>query len=83
MRSEPGIENELGEGAMVAVVVNGPVGEDDVGILGSEELGELRVVSVVDDGLAVDLIGEDCSGVEDLAGFLGFFGADGGAIGIG
>ena len=82
VRSEPSIENELGEGAMVAVVVDGPVGEDDVGVLGGEELGERLVVAVVDDGLAVDLIGEDGAGVEDLADLLGFGGADGGAIGI-
>ena len=79
---EPCVEDELGECAVVAMVVDGPVGEEDVGTLGGEKLSELLVMGVVDDGLAVDLFGEHRRGVEDLAGFLRFGGADGGAIRI-
>ena len=79
---EPGVEGELGEGAVVSMVVDGPVGEEDVGILGGEKLSEVLVMGFVDDGLAVDLFGVNGRGVEDLAGFLRFGGADGGAIRI-
>lgn len=79
---EPGVENKLGEGTVVAMVVDGPVGEEDVGVLGGEKLSELLVMGVVDDGLAIDLFGVNGRGVEDLAGFLRFGGADGGAIRI-
>ncbi len=81
--AEPGVENELGEGAVVTMVIDGPVGEEDVGVLGCEDFEEFFVVGVVDNGAAVDLRGEDWAGMENLAGFLRFGGADGGAIGSG
>ena len=67
---------------MVAVFVDGPVGEDDVGVFGCEEFGEFLIMGVIDNGLSVDLFREDRVGLEDLTGLFGFGGANAGAIGI-
>jgi hypothetical protein len=74
-----GVEREGGDGSMVAVTVDGPLGEDCVGGFDGEQAGEGFVVGLVDDGSAVDLAGEDGAGFQDLAGLLSFGGADGGA----
>jgi len=72
----PGLEGEIGDGAVVWVVVNGPVGEDRVGIFGFENFLEGLVVVVVDNGVSVFLIGVERAGFEDLAGAFGFGDAD-------
>lgn len=38
--SEPGIERQLRDGAMIAVLIDGPLSEDDVGSETGEELVE-------------------------------------------
>ncbi len=48
---------------MVAVTVNGPLGEYRVGVLGVEDASESLIVGVVDDGPAVILTGENGSGL--------------------
>ena len=68
---QPGVVDQHRDGAVVGVVVDRPVGEDDVGLLGLEDLAERLVMGRVDDRLAVDLPGEERPGLEDLAGLLG------------
>ena len=63
---------------MIAVAVDGPVGEDDIGVFGGEQASERFVVCGIDDGAAVVLAGEGGAGLQSLAGLLGFGGADGG-----
>ena len=64
---------------MVAVPVDGPMGEDDVGLFRGEQAREAVIVKRVDDGAAVDLVGEGGVGFQDAAGTPGFSRADGGA----
>jgi len=68
----PGFEGEVGDGAVVGMVVDGPVGEDGVGTFNFEDLLEGLVVIVVDDGVSVLLVGVGGTGFEDLAGAFGF-----------
>jgi len=69
---------------MVAMAIDGPVGEDDVGGFGVEDTGEGVVMSGIDGGAAVVLAGERRPGVEDAASTLGFGGANSGtAVEIG
>ena len=42
---------------MVDVVIDGPVGEDHIGLFGFEDSAERLGVGAVDDGVAVDLAG--------------------------
>ena len=63
---------------MVGVAIDGPLGENGVGRFGGESAGEGVIVGVIDNGAAIDLIGESRAGFEDAAGILSFGGADGG-----
>ena len=74
--AQPGVEDQVGEGAVVAVLIQGPLGKDDIGVLGVEEAAKFIVVGVVDDGTAVVLVGENGARFQDFAGFLSFGGAD-------
>jgi hypothetical protein len=65
---------------VIPVIVDGPMGKDDVGVLGGEELGELLIMGCVDHGLAVDLAREEWMRAQDLTRLLGFRGPDGRAI---
>ena len=56
---------------MVGVVVDRPVGENDVGLLGLDDLAERLVMCRVDDRLAVRLTGVKGPRLQDLAGLLG------------
>lgn len=76
----PGIEDQVEGGAVIAVRVNRPVGEDNVGALGLEQLADLAVAGAVDLSGAVDLAGKDGPRVKDRAGFEGLGGADGGCL---
>ena len=60
--------------------VNGPVGEDDVGLLSLQELAHLVVPGRVDLGRAIDLPREDRARLEDLARFETLRRADGGGL---
>jgi|ERR1700722_16177230 len=64
---------------MIAVTVDGPLGEDDIGGFRAERTAERFIVSVVDDGASIDLTRERCARLQDLASFLGLRGADTGA----
>ena len=68
----PGFEGEVGDGAVVGMVVDGPVGDDGVGSFGFDNFLEGLVVVVVDDGVSVLLVGVEWAGFEDLAGAFGF-----------
>lgn len=54
---------------MIAMIVNRPLGEDDVGLLGFDQAVELVVMVPVNDGLAVNLAGKSRARLEDLARF--------------
>ena len=56
---------------MVGVVVDRPVGEHGVGLLGLDDLPERLVVCRVDDRLAVELARVKRLGAEDVARFFG------------
>ena len=72
----PRVEHQHRHGAMGAVMVDGPLREDDVGLFGGKEAREAIVVRRIDNGLPVDLVGERGAGFQDLAGILRFGGAD-------
>ena len=77
---EPGVEDERGDGAMIAVGIDRPLGEDQVGGFGGEEAGKFVVVRGIDDGAAIVLGGEDGARFQDGAGFFGFGGTDARAV---
>ena len=52
---EPGVIDQHRDGAVVGVVVDRPVGENHVGLLGLDDFAECLVMGGVDDGLAVEL----------------------------
>ena len=70
--AQPCFINEHGNGAMIGVVVERPMGEDDVGVFGFEEAMELSVMRLINDGFGIDLTGEGGTSFEDFAGFGGF-----------
>jgi len=81
--NEPGVENELRESAMIAVIIDRPVSKKDVRVVRGEDLEEFFIVCVVDDGSAVDLRSEGWTRAKNSARLLRFGGTDGGAIGFG
>ena len=68
---EPGIVGKVRDGAMVGVVVDRPVGEENVGLLGLDDLAERLVVPGINDRPAVLLASLERSGLENLAGVSG------------
>jgi antitoxin HicB len=64
---EPGVVDQQGAGAVVAVGVDGPVGKDDVRLLGVDQLGELIVARRIHFRAGIDLAREDWAGLENLA----------------
>ena len=77
--SEPGVEDEHRERAMIAMVIDGPLREKNVRLFGIEHTTESLVVGVIDDGPRIVLPGESGARFQDSACFLGFSGANGGA----
>ena len=77
---EPRIESKGRDGTMIAVLVDGPLGKDRIGVLGVQQAAERLVVGRIHDGLAIDLTGKDGAGPQDVAGFAGFRRADAGAL---
>jgi hypothetical protein len=75
----PGIEREQRDGAVVGVVIDGPLREDHVGALGGQDAGECGVVLRIDNGAAVVLACEYGPGFQNLAGAAGFRSTDFGA----
>ena len=65
---------------MVAMAVDGPLGEHHVRSFRVERAREGLVMGGVDDGAAVVLAGEGGAGPEDLACLAGFGGANGGTV---
>jgi hypothetical protein len=65
---------------MVAMPVNGPLREYDVGIFRGQGACERLVVFVIDDGTAIVLSGEDGAGLENLTRLARFGGPDGAAL---
>ena len=63
----PRLESEVRNGTMVGVVVDGPMGEDGIGIFRREDFLERLVMVVVDNSVAVGLICIGGAGFEDLA----------------
>src|SRR6185437_5612341 len=66
-----------GDGAMIGVVVDGPVIEDGIGVFIFDHFQECRVVRVIDDGVAVRLACPNRPGLEDVAGLSSLGNADG------
>ena len=62
---------------MVAVTVDGPLGEYHIGALDREHASESVIVRGIDDGAAVVLAGESGTGLKNLTSLPGFGGADG------
>ena len=56
---------------MVGMIIDRPVREDQIGLFGFEKLAKGCVVGRVNHGLAVELIGVERSGLQDLAGLGG------------
>ncbi len=73
---QPGVEAECGNSAMVAMTIEGPLGQERVGLFGVEESSESLVVWRVNDGATIILASEEGSSVENAAGVLSFGGAD-------
>jgi len=65
---------------VIGVVVDGPMGEDHVGLLGLQQVMELLVMDGVNDRLAVNLPGKGGPRLENFAGFLGFGHAHGAGV---
>jgi hypothetical protein len=63
---------------MVAVAVDGPLGEYYIGAFRSEHASESLIVRGIDDRAAVVLAGESGTGLKTLTSIQGFGGADGG-----
>ena len=61
---------------MIAVRVDRPVRENQVGLLGFQHLAKVIVPARAHLGAAIDLTGEDRSGLQDLAGFVTLGGAN-------
>src|SRR5450432_4648437 len=61
---------------MVPVTVDGPLREHHIGAFRSQNASEVLIVRLIDDGAAIVLSGESGTGLENLAGFPGFCGAD-------
>jgi len=74
----PCLESEIGDGAVVGVVIDGPMGEDGISVFSFEDFLEGLIVIVVDYSVSVGLVGVGGAGFEDLARLLGFGDADGG-----
>src|SRR6185437_14025149 len=74
---QPGIVGEQGSGAVVAMRVDWPVREDDVGILGREKLFEVGVSRIIDFGIAIDLARENGLRAQNGADFFRLRRADG------
>src|SRR5579859_4937984 len=75
----PGFEGEVGDAAMVGMIVDEPVGEDGVGVFFLDDLLKRFVVRVVDDGMAVELVGVGGPSFQNLASLFGFGDAHGSA----
>lgn len=73
----PSVVNQQRDDPMVAMRVDGPVGEDDVGMLCLQNLAKVSVTRAVDFGVAVNLSGKYRARFQNRAGFLGFRGPNG------
>jgi hypothetical protein len=73
----PCLEGEIRDGTVVGVVIDGPMGEDGVGVFSIEDFLEGLVVIVVDNSVSIGLVGVDGTGFEDLTRLLCFGNADG------
>jgi hypothetical protein len=65
---------------VIAMLVNGPLRENDVWLLGVEQALEVLVMGAVNNGVAIDLSRENRTGFQNLAGLLRFGGPDGSAL---
>lgn len=63
---------QIGNGAMIGVVVYRPLGEYHIRLLGLDQAMELFVVGLVNNGPGVNLSRERRTCFEDFAGFRGF-----------
>ena len=63
---------------MVAVTVDGPLREHNIGALRGQHASESLIARRIDHGAAVVLAGESGTGLKNLAGLPSFGGADGG-----
>lgn len=75
----PRVEGKHGYGAMVAVPVDGPLGEHHVGIFAGEKAREALIVWGIDDRAAVVLAGKNGARFQTSTSSLGFGGANGAA----
>src|SRR3984885_8181719 len=79
--AEPCVEDQHRDGPVIAVLVNGPLNENDVSLLTVEQAAEIVVMGVVDNRAAVILPGKSSASLEDAARFFGFGTAHRGALG--
>jgi len=56
--AQPGVVDERGCGAVIAMIVNGPLRENDIWLFGFEQPAKLVVVGLVHDRFAVGFIRE-------------------------
>jgi hypothetical protein len=76
---QPRIQSKHRYGAMVSVLVDGPLGKNHIRAFRREHATESLVVFGIDDRAAVVLAGERGARLETFASLLGFGGADSGA----
>ena len=68
----PRFEGEVGNPAMVGMVIDEPVSEDGIGIFLLDDALKLLVVLVVNDRMTIDLIGICRAGFQNLARLFSF-----------
>ena len=77
VEAAPGIHDEDAADGVVAVPVDGPVRDDQVGFLALDEFAHLAIAVEGHLGGAVDLVHEQRAGAGDFAGGFGLADADG------
>ena len=68
---------------MITMGINWPVGEDDIGFFGMQQLDEFGVPLVGDFGAPVDLARKHGASLHDLAGFFGLGRTNSGSFFVG
>jgi len=71
-QAEPCIVGECGNRAVIAMAVNGPVREEDIGLLGLEQPPKFLIMSGVDNRIPIAVRRKGGAGFEYFAGFPGF-----------
>lgn len=77
VKPTPSVKHQRAADRMVAMGIDGPVGDDHIGVLAVDEVAHLLVAGQRNLGTAVDLVHEEVSGTSDAAGILTLDNTDG------